>query len=155
MREPRGIERITRHGFFVGVFLLGAAHALLATRLIGAVLMGGLALFALLGARLQDRKLLRLRGPGYADYLAATSLLPFAAVAAGRQRIVWSELPVRGALVGLAIAFAIRWLHVWLFDFGGIYLIAPTVGGAFVLGLMLRRRERRTATPEGVAGAAG
>src|SRR5438093_11386298 len=28
VRSPRGLERVTRHPFFVGVALLGAAHAL-------------------------------------------------------------------------------------------------------------------------------
>ena len=34
-REPYGMERITRHGFFAGTFLLGGAHALLAAHLNG------------------------------------------------------------------------------------------------------------------------
>src|SRR6266704_3085569 len=67
VRAPRGIERVTRHAFFVGVALLGAAHALLATRLVGTVLMGGLAVVAGAGAWHQDRKLLRRRGEPYAD----------------------------------------------------------------------------------------
>src|SRR2546430_4329078 len=58
VRAPRGIERVTRHPSFVGLALLGAAHALLATRLVGTVLMGGLAVFAVAGAWHQDRKLL-------------------------------------------------------------------------------------------------
>ena len=66
MREPRGLERVTRHPFFVGVALLGAAHALLAPRLVGAVAMGSLALLAGVGAWFQDRKLLALRGERYA-----------------------------------------------------------------------------------------
>src|SRR5262247_2426421 len=49
-REPQGLERVTRHPFFVGTALLGGAHALLATHLVGAVLMGGVALLALVGA---------------------------------------------------------------------------------------------------------
>src|SRR2546427_8084368 len=43
VRAPRGIERGTRHALFVGGALLGAAHALLATPLVGTGLMGGLA----------------------------------------------------------------------------------------------------------------
>src|SRR6185295_18974868 len=91
--EPRGLERVTRHPSFVGIALLGAAHALLATRLVGAVFMAGLAAIALLGLALQDRKLAALRGEPYERYLATSSTLPFAAIAAGRQRLVLSELP--------------------------------------------------------------
>ena len=94
---------MTRHPFFVGLALFGAAHALLAPRLVGAVAMGSLALFAGVGAWLQDRKLLALRGEDYCDYLAVTSAIPFAAILAGRQRLVWGELPY-GTLLARARA---------------------------------------------------
>jgi uncharacterized membrane protein len=140
---PGGIERVTRHPFFVGVALLGAAHALLATRLVGAVAMGSLALFAVAGAWFQDRKLLALRGRPYADYLAATSMLPFAAVAAGRQRVVWRELPYGMLALGLALAWALRALHARLFDHGGAYVIAALVIGPLVILAAEWRRDQR------------
>lgn len=147
VREPRGLERVTRHPFFVGTALLGGAHALLATRMVGAVLMGSLALFALLGARFQDRKLLALRGEPYAAYLAASSTLPFAAIAAGRQRLVWSELPYRTLLLGLALAWLLRMLHGRLFDHGGAYVIAALVIGPLVILFSEWRRDRRSRRP--------
>ncbi len=146
VREPYGLDRITRHAFFVGTALLGLTHALLATHLIGSILMGGLGIFALLGARLQDQKLLALRGEPYAAYLAATSTLPFAAILAGRQRVVSHELPWRGFAVGLLIALALRQVHGQLFDRGGLYVAGATVGGALFLALQTWLRERRTAT---------
>src|SRR5439155_1644277 len=82
---------VSRHASFVGLALLGAAHALLATRLVGTVLMGGLTVFAVAGAWHQDRKLLRQRGEPYAAYLEATSTVPFGAIVAGRQRLAWQE----------------------------------------------------------------
>src|SRR5437899_13047458 len=57
IRAPRGVERVTRHPFFVGVALLASAHVLLATRLVGAVFFAGLAALAILGAWHQDRTL--------------------------------------------------------------------------------------------------
>jgi uncharacterized membrane protein len=146
-REPRGLERVTRHPFFVGTALLGGAHALLATRLVGAFLMGSLALFALLGAWFQDRKLLALRGEPYAAYLAATSTLPFAAIAAGRQRLVASELPYGTLLLGLALAWLLRSLHAHLFDHGGAYVIAALVTGPLVILVSEWRRDRRSRRP--------
>ena len=143
VREPRGLERVTRHPFFVGTTLLGAAHALLATHLVGAIAMGSLALLAGLGARLQDRKLLALRGEPYAAYLAVTSTIPFAAIAAGRQRLVPSELPYALLLGGVALAFVLRALHGHLFDHGGVYVIAALVLGPASILLGEWRRERR------------
>lgn len=92
--EPRGLERITRHPFFAGTALIGVGHALLATRLVGTVFFAGLATLSIAGAVHQDRKLLAARGPSHAAFMAPTSPLPFAAIAAGRQRIAARELPV-------------------------------------------------------------
>ena len=143
VREPHGLERVTRHPFFVGVALLGASHALLATRLIGAVAMGSLALFALAGTWFQDQKLLALRGKPYGDYLAATSTIPFAAIAAGRQSLIWAELPYGTLLLGLVIAFLLRSVHAHIFDHGGAYAIAAVVIGPLVILLAEWRRDRR------------
>jgi uncharacterized membrane protein len=141
--DPHGLARVTRHAFFVGFALFAAAHALLATRLVGAVAMGGLALFALVGARAQDRKLLALRGEPYAGYLAVTSTLPFVAIAAGRQRLVWPELPWGALLLGLPLAWLLRALHGQLFDHGGAFVIAAAVLGPLAILVAGWRRERR------------
>jgi protein-S-isoprenylcysteine O-methyltransferase Ste14 len=98
--EPRGMERITRHPFFTGTALVGVAHSLLAHRLTGVVFFGGLALFALAGAWHQDRKLLATRGDEHATFMRRTSLVPFAAIATGRQRLVASELPLGAIALG-------------------------------------------------------
>jgi len=147
VREPRGLERVTRHPFFIGVALLGAAHALLAPRLVGAVAMGSLALFAGVGAGFQDRKLLALRGQGYRDYLAATSTLPFAAILAGRQRLVWGELPYATLLLGLALAWGLRAVHAHLFDHGGAYVIAVMILGPLLILHSEWRRDQRASRP--------
>jgi uncharacterized membrane protein len=152
--EPRGLERVTRHPFFVGTALLGTAHALLATHLVGAIFMGSQAPVALLGLVLQDRKLAVLRGEPYRRYLAATSILPFAAIAAGRQRLVLSELPYGALLLGLPVAWLLRSVHGSLFAHGGIYpLAALVIGPMGILAVQLwrDRRARRVATPRAVA----
>lgn len=148
-RTPRGLERITRHPFFAGVALTAAAHTLLATRLVGTVWLAGLGLLAVLGAWHQDRKLLALRGEPYAAFLAQTSFLPFAAIVAGRQRLVPGELPWLGLAVAAALALGLRAVHDGIFAHGGAWVIGVTVGGAAFLGLQswraARRRRRRAA----------
>lgn len=143
-RGPRGLERITRHPFMVGMALFAAAHALLATRLIGAVLMLTLAALATLGARHQDAKLHRLRGQSFRDYLDVTSMVPFAAIVAGRQRLVWRELPLMGFATGLAVAAALRWAHADVFAHRGGWVILVAVGGALVILAVGLLRPRRT-----------
>jgi uncharacterized membrane protein len=141
--EPYGLARVTRHGFFVGAILFAGAHALLAPHLAGAAGMAVLALFTALGIRLQDRKLLVLRGESYRRYLAATSTIPFAAILAGRQRLVWHELPFAGIALGLAAAWLLRSVHAGIFDHGGAWVTGSVVGGAFAAVALAARRERR------------
>jgi uncharacterized membrane protein len=151
VRSPRGMERVSRHSFFVGVALLGAAHALLATRLIGAVMMTGLALLAVAGAWHQDRKLRRLRGEPYAAYLETTSFVPFAAIVAGRQRLVWGELSLGALALGVVLAVVLRTVHGAIFAHGGVWVIVGVVGGAAVAGAQsLRRVTRRHRAPDGI-----
>jgi uncharacterized membrane protein len=142
-RGPRGTERITRHPFFCGVALFALAHVFVAPRLIGAVFAAGLACLAILGARHQDAKFLARRGPAYADYLAVTSTIPFAAIAAGRQRLVWSELPIGAIAVGIVAAIALRAAHDSLFALGGAPLAGTVLGAAGWATLSAWRAARR------------
>jgi uncharacterized membrane protein len=143
VRTPYGLERITRHGFFVGVALLAGAHVLLAPRLVGAVFAGGLLLVAVVGAWHQDRKLLRLRGEPYAAYLAATSAVPFAAILGGRQRLVPGELAWGPLVGGLVVAALLRWVHDSLFTGGGAWIVGAVIGGAALEILQSVRSARR------------
>lgn len=141
--QPEGLARITRHAFFVGLSLF--AHALLASRMIGAVFFSGFAAVSILGALHQDRKLEARYGRSYSDYLATTSFVPFAAIYSGRQSIVWRELPWWGFAIGIAIAFALRSVHSSILGFGGAWFIAAVVGGAGIemLRHFIRRRRGR------------
>jgi uncharacterized membrane protein len=149
--EPQGIERITRHPFFVGVALMGIAHVALAARLVGAVAFGGLAILTIAGAMHQDRKLLANVGAPYAEYLRQTSFVPFAAIATGRQRIVWRELPWAGLTVGLALAFALRSVHASIMSHGGAWVIGVVLGGAGLATLQMLAHRRRATTAHGLA----
>jgi uncharacterized membrane protein len=155
IREPYGIERITRHPFFAGIAMVGIAHAFLAQHLAGAVLMIALAVLALVGARHQDARHLETRGRPYAEYLAATSTMPFAAIVAGRQRLVWRELPFGALAVGVGVALLLRLVHASLFAGGGLWIVLAVVGGAAIASAQTWLRARRLALradPERVRG---
>lgn len=109
--QPRGMERITRHPFFVGLALLCVGHILVAPRLAGVIVFGGFGLLAVVGGPMQDRKLRARRGPEHAAYLDATSIVPFGAVLRGRQRVVWGELPWLFLALGVAMVWGTRALH--------------------------------------------
>jgi len=145
---PRGLARITRHPFLVGMALFGSAHALLATRLVGTVAFGGLGLFAMVGAWHQDGKLRRLRGRPYDEYVSATSALPFAALLAGRQHLVWREVPVGTLGIGLGAALALRAVHSGILSAGGAWVIGVTLAVPVLLGLEAWWRARHAGRAE-------
>jgi len=144
---PYGLERITRHPFLVGVTLMALAHALLARWMIGTVFGLGLALLGIAGSLHQDRKLLARKGASYAAYLDATSAVPFAAIAAGRQRLVWRELPVTGLVAGLAITAGLRAVHDSIFASGGAWAIGVVTASVSLITLETWLRVRRIRMP--------
>ncbi len=149
-REPHGIERITRHGFFAATFLVGTAYALLSSHINETIVFSSLAILAVAGAHHQDGKLLQRGGEPYRHYLETTSMVPFAAIVSGRQRIAWHELPVRRLTIAFAAAVTLCLVHDWAY--GGLLLIAVLigVGGAAAipaLVISLRGRSQSHDTP--------
>ena len=143
--EPRGFERITRHGFAIGLSLVAVAHALLATKLTGTVFFSALALFGILGSMHQDAKLRARHTEEHSEYLAKTSLFPFVAILAGRNRLVLAELRTSGLIAGLVVAWMLREAHPSIFAGGGIYVMATVVGGAMLATIQDARRAKRKA----------
>jgi uncharacterized membrane protein len=144
VKEPYGLERITRHPLFAGTALIGVGHLLLASSMVGVTAFGGLALYSIAGALHQDTKLRRELGDRFAAYLDSTSLVPFAAIAAGRQRLAVGELPFVGIGVGLLLALALRSVHSSILADGGAWAIGFMVvfpGVAGVLTWLVRRRR--------------
>lgn len=72
--------------------------------------------------------------------------MPFAAILAGRQRLVLREISVAGLAIGLGFAWGLRFVHAHIFDYGGAYVIATTVGGALLILAREARRMRRVAS---------
>jgi uncharacterized membrane protein len=139
--EPRGLERVTRHPFFVGTGLVGIGHALLAEHLVGTVFFAGLAVFSLAGARHQDRKLLAERGAGHAAFMAQTSSVPFAAIFAGRTRLTPRELPWGALALGVATTCALRAVHPDILARGGAWVVLAVIGGALLASIQSWQRE--------------
>ena len=76
--EPRlptatGVFKVSRHPFFMGLGLLMAAHAAMATTRASLVFFAGFAILAAVGTWLLDRKLTYRHGKVYRDYMARTT----------------------------------------------------------------------------------
>jgi uncharacterized membrane protein len=132
IRPPTGVERVTRHPFFMGLALYAVAHALLAATLASAVHFAGYVLLATVGAALQDRKLVARHGDAYAEYVARTAFVPFADAWRGRPVFVPGEgLPLRLALAALIAALVLA-AHRWLSAYHGAPLpVLIALGGLY------------------------
>jgi uncharacterized membrane protein len=118
----QGIFRTTRHPFMWGVALWATAHIAANGDLASVLLFASLAALALLGTLLIDRKYAARRGADWERFAAATSNLPFAAIASGRQRFVFGEIGWWRVALTLAVYALLLALHPWLF--GGAPLAA-------------------------------
>jgi uncharacterized membrane protein len=145
VRDPQGVERITRHALFAGIALFAGAHVLLVPTLAQAVFFAGLFVHAVLGAAHQDRKLAARLGAPYRAFQERTSSVPFAAILAGRQRLAPDDQPWMAYAVGALLALGLRPLHAHLFDYGGLWIVVAVLAFAAVAGrdaLRVRRRRR-------------
>ena len=106
-RPPEGIVRITRHPFLTGVALWAIVHIIgngdLASLLFFAVFL----VVALAGADSIDAKRRRLVGEGaWQAFASRTSIVPFAAIAAGRNQFDAGEIGV-WRVVGAVVVYAL------------------------------------------------
>jgi uncharacterized membrane protein len=109
-----GVLRITRHPFNAAVGVFGFAHLLVNGAAGDVLFFGGFPLFAWIGSRHQDARLARTK-PGYRELMAETSIVPFAAVLTGRQRLVPRELPWSGFAGGVVLTLVVQHWHSTLF----------------------------------------
>ncbi|RUS33269.1 hypothetical protein BC938DRAFT_472292 [Jimgerdemannia flammicorona] len=84
--EPKGIQRVTRHGLFFGVALLGIGQLMTRGRLGDILYWGGYPVFWFIGSAHQDY---RQRKTLPASFYEKTSLIPFQAIVQGRNS--WKE----------------------------------------------------------------
>ncbi len=106
-QPPRGIVRITRHPFLMGVALWAAVHLVGNGDLASLLFFAALAVVAVAGAASIDAKRRRVLGAQAWDAFARrTSVVPFAAILQGRQSFSAREIGWGRAAAGLA-AFAL------------------------------------------------
>ncbi len=105
--EPRGVQRITRHGLFMGVALFGLLHLPMNGFLSDVVFFSGFPIFTIVGCWHQDQRKLATDGEAFRAFYAATPFLPF--TGAGALRGV-REMPL-AIVIGVALTVGLRLLH--------------------------------------------
>jgi uncharacterized membrane protein len=123
-REARGIQRITRHPMLWAFALWAAIHMLGNGDTASLVFFGAFLVTALAGMPSIDAKLARRAPELWAGLAATTSILPFGAIAAGRNRLIWREIGWVPPVLGLLAWAALLHLHPRLF--GVPVLLAAT-----------------------------
>ena len=91
-QPPQGIVRITRHPFLTGVGLWALVHLIGNGDVASLIFFATWAVVALAGTVSIDAKRRRLLGADWEPFAAQTSIVPFAAIAAGRNRFAPREI---------------------------------------------------------------
>lgn len=114
-RAARGIVTITRHPFLWGTALWAVAHLAANGDAAAAMLFGGMLTLSLGGmAAIDHKRLLRL-ADAWQAFAAKTSVVPFAAVAAGRVKVDWKGIGFWRPALGIALYLVLLFSHRWLF----------------------------------------
>lgn len=92
-RSPEGIVKVTRHPLLMGIGLWALVHLVANGDVPSFIFFGTLAINALAGTVSIDAKRRHALGPAWESFAAQTSVIPFAAIAAGRTRFMLAEIP--------------------------------------------------------------
>ena len=107
----RGILRVTRHPMLWAFAIWAAAHLIMLGTLGGMVFFGAFLVVAMAGMPSLDAKIGKRNSQGWATFVQATSILPFAAIAQGRNRFVFAEIGVWRIAIAVLAWFCLIALH--------------------------------------------
>jgi uncharacterized membrane protein len=110
-----GIMRVTRHPMLWSFALWGIVHLVVLGTASAAVLTGAIIVTALAGMPSLDAKYARRHPQHWPAFAAVTSLVPFAAIAQRRNRLVLSEIGWWRLLLTVVLWAALIALHPWAF----------------------------------------
>jgi len=111
----KGMLRITRHPFLWGVAVWAVGHLIVNGDAASIVLFASMLLLALFGTVSIDAKRRRALGKTWDAFAAQTSNVPFAAIAAGRQRLNVAEIGWWRIALAVVVWAALAWGHPYLF----------------------------------------
>jgi uncharacterized membrane protein len=121
-KPPRGIIRVTRHPMLWSFVLWAAVHIAANGDTSAIVFFGAFLITALTGMPSIDAKLARRDPASWQALSAATSIIPFVAIAQGRNRFVPREIGWRTPVLGAIAWIAVLWVHPWLFGMAAVNL---------------------------------
>lgn len=118
----RGLHRITRDPWLTGWWLAGLGHLLVNGSLFDVVAFGGFLVYPVISLIAQERWHARDHAEAYREVRLRTSILPFAAILQGRQRLALGELPwARMIVLWLLLAAFYRHHQLVLYWFANLW----------------------------------
>jgi uncharacterized membrane protein len=114
-QPPRGIIRVTRHPMLWSFAIWAGAHVIGNGDSAAIVFFGAILVTALAGMPSIDAKLRRRDTDTWQALSAATSIVPFAAIAKGRNRLVPREIGWRTPAIAAVAWIVLLMIHPWLF----------------------------------------
>jgi uncharacterized membrane protein len=118
--DPHGIQRITRHPMLWSFALWATIHIIGNGDTASIVFFGAFLVTALAGMPSIDAKLAARHPESWAGFAAHTSIIPFAAIAAGRNRLALREIGLMPPLVGLLLWALLLHFHRSIFGVAAI-----------------------------------
>ncbi len=109
-----GILKVTRHPVMWGIGLWALVHILANGDAASLIMFGAFAVLSFAGMYHIDRRRERTLGAAWGPIALATSVLPFAAIFAGRTKFDFSQIGAWRILAGLAVYLAILVAHEWV-----------------------------------------
>jgi uncharacterized membrane protein len=120
--EPRGIQRVTRHPMLWSFAIWAAVHLIGNGDTAALVFFGAFLVTAVAGMPSIDAKLARRHPEAWRGFAAKTSIIPFGAILAGRNRLVLSEIGWVPPVVGFVLWAAMLHFHRTFFGVPALIL---------------------------------
>jgi uncharacterized membrane protein len=120
--EPRGIQRVTRHPMLMSFALWALVHVIGNGDAASLVFFGAFLVTAVAGMPSIDAKLARRHGAAWEGFAAKTSILPFGAILAGRNRLVLAEIGWMPPVIGFVLWAALLHFHRGIFGVPALIL---------------------------------
>ena len=115
-----GIFKVTRHPAMLGIALWAAAHLLANGNVAGILLFGSLLILAVGGIAHSEARRRASKDPAWQRLTAVTSVVPFAAIIAGRTRLNFTPMDWTRLALGIGLYALLLQIHGWAF---GVYLV--------------------------------
>jgi uncharacterized membrane protein len=121
-QPPRGMTRVTRHPMLWSFVIWAGVHMIGDGDTASIVFFGAFLVTALIGMPSIDGKLARRDPNTWQALSASTSIIPFAAIAKGRNKFVPGEIGWRTPIIGVVVWILVLLVHPMLFGVAPIVL---------------------------------